>query len=133
MQVAKTFDEIVHEARESEDAGELERAGKLYERAMKLEPHNELPYNRAMVVYRKLRQYEDELRIINRGITQFETFYQKRSQKILGKDKKAVQLSNALAKSLGLKDKKGKDQFHPQPIERWLKRKEVVEKKLGKT
>jgi hypothetical protein len=59
-----------------------------------------------MIIYRKLYQFEDELRVINKGIKSFEDHHQKKSRKIIGKRQKAVQLSNALAKSLGLKDKK---------------------------
>jgi tetratricopeptide (TPR) repeat protein len=132
VQVAKTFDELINEAKEAEKNEDFESAAKYYERAIKSQPHNEAPYTRAMIMYRKLAEYESELKIINKGINIFEEFYQNRSQKVIGNDKKVVQLSNALAKSLGLKDRKGKDQFHPEPIAKWMKRKEVVLKKLGR-
>ena len=131
LQVAKTFLELISKAKEAEENGETDNATMLYERALKKEPHNELPYNRLMVLYSKEKNYEDELKILNKGIRAFEEFYQKRTDKIIGKNKKASQLSNALAKSLGQKDKKGNAVNYPQPIPKWIKRREQVEKKLG--
>jgi tetratricopeptide (TPR) repeat protein len=131
LHIAKTYSELIGEANEAERAGEQEKAVSLYERAVKLEPHDELPYNRLMILYRKLRRYEDELALINKGIATFETFYKKKSEKLFEKHKSVQALSKSLAKSLGLKDNKGADIYHPEPIDKWLKRKEVVERKLG--
>src|SRR5215211_6809991 len=100
LYVAKYFHEFMDEAKEAEENNELEQAAKLYERAVKLQPHNEQPYNRLMIIYRKLQDYENELKLINKGIKEFEEFYQKRTNKILGRHQKAAQLSNALARSL---------------------------------
>ena len=132
LHIAKSYNELIAEAKEAEANDALEKAVALYERAVKLEPHEELAYNRLMIIYRKLYQYEDELRIINKGIKSFEDFYRKKSQKRLKRHKAAEQLSKTLAKSLGLTDKKGNELYHPEPIQKWLKRKQVVEKKLGK-
>jgi tetratricopeptide (TPR) repeat protein len=132
LQVAKTFNQLIATAKEAELNEDLETAAKNYEQAIKQEPLDENSYNRLMIIYRKLYQFEDELRIINKGIESFEDFNQKKSNKIIGKRQKAVQLSNALAKSLGLKDKKGNELFQPEPISKWMKRKKIVEKKLGK-
>jgi tetratricopeptide (TPR) repeat protein len=131
MHVAKTYDELVDEAREAEST-DVDTAVKLYQRAIKQEPHDERAYDRLMIVYRKEKRYEEELDLINKGIKAYEEFFAERSKKIVGKNAKAVQISNALAKSLGLKDKKGKDHILKEPIASWVKRKEIVEKKLGK-
>lgn len=133
LHVAKSYNELMAEAKQAEVDQNLEEAAKLYEKAAKLEPHDEPAYDRAMVIYRKLYQYENELRVIESGIRNFETFYKQRTKKIIGRNKVAEQLSKTLAKSLGLTDKKGNELYQPAPIEKWLKRKAVVEKKLGKT
>ena len=132
LYVAKYFHEFMDEAKEAEENNELEQAAKLYERAVKLQPHNEQPYNRLMIIYRKLQDYENELKLINKGIKEFEEFYQKRTNKILGRHQKAAQLSNALARSLGQKGKKENYSYYPEPIPKWIKRQQVVEKKLGR-
>lgn len=85
-----------------------------------------------MVVFRKTKDYESELKTIQKGIESFESYYEKRAKRVLGRDSKAIQLSNSLAKSLGLKDRKGKNLIHPEPIGKWIKRAEIVKKKLQK-
>jgi two-component SAPR family response regulator len=103
LHVVKPYNELITEAREAEENNELEKAAKIYERAIKMEPHEEQPYNRLMIIYRKLTCYEDELRVIKKGITAFEELYQKKSERLLGKSQSLARLSNALAKSLGKK------------------------------
>jgi tetratricopeptide (TPR) repeat protein len=132
LHVVRSFAELMAEAREAESNGEPATAIKLYQRATKMEPHNELPYNRLMILYRKEKQYEEELEIINKGIRTFEEFYQKRSEKLFGGRKSATQLSNALAKSLGQRGKKVQELYFPEPVPKWIKRREVVEKKVRK-
>lgn len=131
LYVAKPYRELMLEAKEAEENNELEKAAKIYQRAVKMQPHEEQPYNRLMILYRKLAQYEDELQTIKKGIAAFEELYQKKSEKLLGKNKTVSRLSNALAKSLGQKGKKTEAAFYPEPIPKWMKRQKVVEKKLG--
>jgi hypothetical protein len=131
LHVVKPYNELITEAREAEENNELEKAAKIYERAIKMEPHEEQPYNRLMIIYRKLTCYEDELRVIKKGITAFEELYQKKSERLLGKSQSLARLSNALAKSLGQKGKKTEPLYYPAPIPKWTKRQKVVEKKLG--
>jgi len=131
LYVAKPYSELISDGKEAEENNELEKAAKIYERAIKIEPHEELPYNRLMIIYRKLTLYEDELKIIKKGITAFEQFYQKKSERFLAKSQSVAKLSNALAKSLGQKGNKIEDVYHPEPISKWMKRQKVVEKKLG--
>lgn len=131
LHVAKSYHELMIEAREAEENNELEKAAKIYERAIKAEPHEEQPYNRLMIVYRKLTWYEEELKIIKKGIAAFEELHEKKTERLLGKNQTATRLSNALAKSLGQKGKKVEPLYFPEPIPKWLKRQKVVEKKLG--
>ena len=130
LNVVRSFDEIMNEARELEISDEIDKAIKLYQRAIKMEPHNELPYNRLMILYRKQKQYEEELELINKGIKTFEDFYRKKSEKLISKHKAAAKLSDALAKSLGQRGKKVQDLYQPEPIPKWSKRKQLLEKKV---
>jgi tetratricopeptide (TPR) repeat protein len=131
LHVAKTYSELMKEAKEFEENNELENAAKLYARAAKAEPHDEQAYNRLMIIYRKLQWYEEELKIIKKGIAAFEELYQKKSERLFGKNQKVARLSNALAKSLGQRGKKTEALYLPEPIPKWMKRQKVVEKKLG--
>lgn len=130
--VVKSYDELIKAAKKAEADQEEEKAVSFYERAIKAEPLSEISYNRLMILYRKLKNYKDELRIINKGIETFKEFHEERAQRVFGKDKKAVQISKSLAKSLGQKDRKGKTLVYPEPIKKWMIRAETVEKKLNK-
>jgi len=130
--VTTSMKEIIDKAKDAESDNNIEQAAVLYEQARKADPANEYSYDRLMIIYRKLKKYKEELRVINEGIKFFEDFYRNKSQQLLGKDKKIMELSNALMKRVGLQDKKGKNLYYPEPIAKWRKRKETVEKKLGK-
>jgi tetratricopeptide (TPR) repeat protein len=131
MALTKSFHELMSEAGEAEQKKELEKAAKLYEQAIKKEPHEEQAYHRLMVIYRKLTWYEEELQLIKKGIAAFQEFYQKKADKILEKHGRAAQISNALAKELGQRGKKTAAAFYKEPLPKWMKRQKTVEKKLG--
>lgn len=132
LEIARTYDELIKLGKEAETSNDYTKASKYYEKAIKLEPHAEFAYTRLMVIFRKTKDYESELKTIQKGIESFESYYEKRAKRVLGRDSKAIQLSNSLAKSLGLKDRKGKNLIHPEPIGKWIKRAEIVKKKLQK-
>lgn len=77
LHIARSYSELMLEGKEAEENNELEKAAKIYERAIKSEPHEEQPYNRLMIIYRKLTRYEDELDAIKKGIKAFEDLFQK--------------------------------------------------------
>ncbi len=77
-----------------------------------------------------MKQYKNELRIINAGIKAFENLYKTRSKH--SRSMKVAEITNALLKSTGLTDKKGNHLYDPEPIGKWKKRKVVVEKKIKK-
>ena len=130
LQVIITNKEIISKARQAEADNEFEKAAELYEKVIKSNKKDEESYDRLMIIYRKLKRYKAELRVIDAGIKFFENQYKKKSEKLIGKNKKLLQLSNALAKTTGLTDKKGNATFYPEPIGRWKKRRAIVEKKL---
>jgi hypothetical protein len=122
--------DITDKAKKAEYEGDLKLASTLYEQVLKKYLTDEFPYNRLMIIYRKLKQYKDELRVINKGIKNFEEAYKKRIKKPFRKNSAAGKLSTAFMKSTGLIDKKGNAVYEPQPVARWKKRKLTVEKKL---
>ena len=131
LEVAKSYKELLAEAKKAEASEDLDKAARNYEKAVRLEPHEEYPYTRLMVIYRKKKDYESELKIIRKGIAAFEAFHEKRAKRVFRKDQKALKLSNSLAKSLGQIDKKGNPVALPEPVASWSKRAKLVEKKLG--
>lgn len=129
----KDISSRIAEARQAELDGDAEGAIALYEQNIKTGYPDQASFDRLMVLYRKQKKYKDELRVINRGIKVFTEDYARRqkSQIAEARNKKQVQeLSNAIMKKAGLKDRKGKDVYLPQPLDKWTKRKEVVEKRM---
>ncbi len=132
LQTETSIKEIIDKAKDAETDNDLEQAASLYEEARKADPANEYPYDRLMIIYRKLKKYRPELRVINEGIKFFEASHAKRLKELFGKHRKITEISNALMKRTGLQDRGGKNLYYPEPIGRWRKRKETLEKKLKK-
>lgn len=124
-----SFD-MLDRARKAEADGNLQEAAELYEIIIKSEKVDEFPYDRLMIIYRKLKEYKKELQVINKGIKLFENHYKKPSLRNKEKQQKLTSLSDAFIKSAGLKDKKGNLLYRPEPIARWMKRRSVVQNKI---
>jgi|SRR5687767_9869051 len=120
---------LIKKAKELEINGELEEAASLYEKVIKIDPHQETAYNRLMIILRKQKEYKKELALITKGIKTFTDFYAPGSKKSF--NRKVEQISKALLKSTGLADKKGLPLYQQEPIGRWTRRKQIVEKKLN--
>jgi tetratricopeptide (TPR) repeat protein len=122
-------------ASEAEASGDLDRAITLYEKNIKKGLPDSFPFDRLLIIYRKQKRYKDELRVINKGIEVFSQQIEKKQQQLLKNSSNKSQLkrlSNLFGKKVGLVNKKGDDLYMPAPVSRWLKRKEVVKKKLKK-
>ena len=132
MKGVLSYKYLVEKAQEAESREHLEEAVTFYQKAIKTEPSHELPQDRLMIIYRKQKNYKEELGVLNEGIQFFKGQHENKQKELVGANKKIAQLSTAFMKSVGLKDKKGKNTYYPEPVPRWEKRKQVVEKKLKK-
>ena len=115
---------------EAEEAGDMNRAVRFYEQSIGEDYADKFAFERLMIIYRQQKEYKNELRVIKRGIEVFQKSMKERVKHSLARrvsDKKLEQLSNAIIKISGQK----KEEYHfPDPIDKWLKRKEIVEKKI---
>ena len=127
MEIAKHYVQLIKEAKEAEEEGDASAAIELYEKAIRQKPVLEQPYNRLMVLYRKRKSYSKELKVINKALDVFREIYDKKKEAFSGSGKVA-QLSKAILKTVG--GNKKDNNYYPEPIPKWMKRKEVVEKKL---
>lgn len=120
---------VLQQAESAEKNDDLELAEKLYKKQMDQKAFNAFIYTRLMIIYRKQKQYKEELEVINKGLQHFKAHQVKQvTQK--ANNAAIKKLSNSLNKSLGLTDKKGNFLYEPEPIPTWKKRKTTVEKKL---
>jgi hypothetical protein len=133
MKLSQTIAERNESAKEAELNEHIEEAIRLYELNIKEEVTDQFAYDRLMVIYRKQKAYNDELRVIKRGIQLFTEQTKKQLKENISTHKNKTQLerlSNAFMKGAGLIDKKGNDKHVPEPVNKWMKRQAVVEKKL---
>ena len=128
MEAAQHYSEYIKQAKEAEENGEPDAAAKLYEKAIRQKPLLEQPYNRLMIIYRKAKDYDKELKIIDKALGVFTQHYDKKKAPFKGQGKLA-QLSKALLKSVS-NDKKAIENNYPQPLPKWMVRKKTVEKKM---
>jgi hypothetical protein len=130
--LALKVEEKNNEAMVAEEEGNMVKAVKLYEQNIKEDYADEFAFERLMIIYRKQKEYADELRVINRGIALFQQNMKDHLKNSLSRHidgKKLEQLSNAIMKKTGANST---DLHFPDPIDKWIKRKEIVEKKLEK-
>lgn len=126
-------EETLKSAIEAEAEGDMQDAVEVYEKKIASGTLNPDPYNRLMIIYRKEKDYAAEMRVIKKGIAALTAKQQEQQKEALSKTKnrrKLHSLSMQLAKKLGAIDKKGHSNYLPEPLEKWMKRKEVVQKKL---
>jgi len=129
MTYAVHYIDLIRQAREVEGSNDLENAANLYEKAIKQKPLLEQPYSRLMIIYRKLKKPQDELKIINTALEVFTNHYDERLKPYSGTDK-VGQASKALLKSLSGSSKPEKE--YPQPIPKWITRQKGLKKKIDK-
>jgi tetratricopeptide (TPR) repeat protein len=120
---------LLKQASYMESTGNTQKAIKLYRQSLKGQHKDEKAYGRLMVIFRKMKDYRNESLIIQRAIKSFEKFYTDRSIRI---GKQIAGTSKAIMRALGLINKKGKPIHMLEPVERWSKRLEWVERKLEK-
>jgi tetratricopeptide (TPR) repeat protein len=120
----------LEQAKFLEKMGELSKAAAAYEMVTKQHPKNEFAYDRLMIIYRKMKEYDKELAVINRAIKVYRQSLSARSK--LNSNRKLVTLSKSLLRSLKMVDEKGEAIYDAEPVARWKKRKTVVENKLDK-
>lgn len=129
MRVTRDYTSLIACGRQHELDKNIEEAIQCYKEAIAQEPVEEFPFNRLMVLYRKEKNYEEELKVVEKGIAVFKAFYDKRSKKYSGKNKLG-QISKLLLKNLS-KGETGMDGY-PEPLQKWSTRKSVLEQKIGK-
>src|SRR5688500_17750680 len=133
MKLSQTIAERNKSAMEAEEQGDFDQTISFYEQNIKEPVADQFAYDRLMILYRKQKAYTEELRVIKKGIQVFrEQGKQVLKNNIARKKNKSEleKLSNAFMKGTGLIDRKGNVTHIPEPVNKWMKRQLVVEKKI---
>ena len=113
---------------QAEQDGDLDTAIELYEQNIKENYPGEYAFERLMILYRKQKDYEEELRVINHGINVFAQELEDHLKHSFSKNvdrKKVEDLSDGIMNNNGFQL-----MYYANPLDKWAKRKEFLEKKL---
>lgn len=113
---------------QAEQEGDIPKAIKLYEQNIRQDRADQFAFDRLLILYRKAKAYKDELRVINRGIEVFSKRYSsllENAHSDHANRSKIRRLSDRIMKQIGLKNA-----YQPEPLDKWMKRKQAVRKKL---
>ena len=126
-----TVQDLLEEAIRLENEDDFNEAQKHYYIVLDKDSLNVTAYNRLMIIFRKQKEYQKELGIINKAIKSYEADAKSSIQE-RKLNSKIASLSKSLAKSLGLLTKSGLPVYINEDVDRWIKRREIVKKKLKK-
>jgi len=120
----RSFEEIRLKGIELEKKGDIENAIKLYEQNVADEFFGTHPYDRLAIIYRKRKQFNDEIRILKRKISIFEKINQEGLHYFLehcSKDypKELIEKAKSFKQ---IRDTKGRVLSNPYPVDDYQKR-----------
>ena len=118
IQSKKQFDEALA----LERAGDLIRALKGYKKSVATDPANSHAWNRQMVIYRKTKTKEEEVKLIKTAIDAYQKSVVTKQLDWLEQNRTKADSSRELAKVLGLLEPTGLPKSEDATIEKWQTR-----------
>ena len=115
----------LHETRLMEEK-DKEAAILEYKKIISDHPSHEEAYDRLMILYRILKKDKEEMRIIQQAIKIFNKSFKSPKKH---SNAKVTSLSKYILRSTGLSGKNGEPIIQPEPISRWTRRLELLNKK----
>ncbi|RDC55163.1 hypothetical protein DU508_18615 [Pedobacter chinensis] len=113
-----------------EKSGDLASATKLYQKAVYTDPSNSHAWNRQMVLYRKSKTKEDEVKLIRMAIIEYKKAIEAQQQDWLTTNRAKVDSTRELAKVLGLLEPNGLPRRGDSILEKWQTRLYLLEYRL---
>src|SRR3954463_16407162 len=98
IKTSKLIEDRNQAAKEAEANDDFDKAIGLYEQNITEPFHDQYAFERLMVIYRKRKEYKQELRVIKKGIDVFREENKKQLEETIGSKKnktQLVKLSNA--------------------------------------
>lgn len=122
--------EQFHGALELERAGDHTAALKLYQKSATTDPANSQAWNRQMVLFRKTKSKEDEVKLIKKAIAEYWKSYETKQQDWLKENQAKVNSTRELASVLGLLEPTGLPKNDDNIIEKWQTRLYLLEYRI---
>jgi uncharacterized protein YciI len=129
MKAIRGVMELLADGRRAEEAGQPEEAATLYEEVTDQAPRNSEAVLRLLVIYRRLKNYTKELAVIDKALDAYAQREKAAQDKWIAAHPGAAKLGKAVLRSFGGAQVTG---YGTNPaVEQLMKRRSVVEKKLG--
>lgn len=122
--------QLYHTALSTEKSGDIAGALKLYQKAVKTDPSNAMAWNRQMIIFRKNKSKEEEVKLIKEAIFEYQQFMAAQQEKWLQDNQEKADSSRELAKILGLLEPNGLPTKDDATIEKWETRLYLLEYRL---
>ena len=113
-----------------EQSGDQTGAIKLYQKAVSTDPLNWHAWNRQMVLYRKTRSREEEVKLIKTAITAYEQSIRAKQEEWLSANRTKAESTRELATVLGLLEPSGLPKSGDTILEKWKTRLYLLEYRI---
>lgn len=130
MKMLKNIGRLLTEARRLEQADDLPGAAGVYEQVLHADPFHQQAVARLLTIYRRLKDYKKELRVIENALAAYKQRDKALREKWISDHPHAARVGQKFLKSLGGTSVSAFGSN--SDVERLLKRKAVVEKRLGR-
>ncbi|RYG54922.1 MAG: tetratricopeptide repeat protein [Chitinophagaceae bacterium] len=117
-------------ALELEKAGDTTGALKLYQKSTATDPANSHAWNRQMILLRKAKSKEDEVKLIKLALAEYQKSHKMRQQDWLKQNQAKADSSRELAQVLGLLEPTGLPRSDDTIIEKWQTRLYLLEYRI---
>lgn len=115
---------------ELEKSGDITAAIKLYQKATVTDPTNHHAWNRLMILYRKTRSKDDEGKLINDAINNYQEAIHNKQEDWAKQNTEKAENTRELAQVLGLLEPTGLPKSDDTTIEKWQTRLYLLEYRI---
>ncbi len=122
--------ELIEQGLSLEKEGKFKEAIQSYSAAIKRAPTYSAAYNRLMILFRRQKEYNKEIDLINQALQSYEQEIVNDRQQWEKDHSGSADISLKLAKSMGLINEKGLPVHEDPQVLAWRKRLETAQKKL---
>ncbi|KAF5072837.1 hypothetical protein DSECCO2_197250 [anaerobic digester metagenome] len=124
--------QLNNEGMKCEKDGDIDSAIRIYEENIKFEYPASHSYDRLMILYRKRKDYDSEIRVINAAISAYNKDSKRRASDAIRRHPELkVEILHALEHGNSVKDKDGIYCFSPHSVEKYVTRLEKLKLKLN--
>ena len=113
-----------------EKSGDPQGALKLYGKSVTTDPSNSHAWNRQMIIYRKNKSKDEEVKLIKTAISEYQSTVQSRQEEWLKEHRQKADSTRELASLLGMLEPSGLPKKYDKILEQWQTRLYLLEYRI---